>query len=384
MMNSSETFGNNRNAEAVRDPGMMFGNTHLSFSNFEIREFEPQRPNETEREFAEREMRTDERLFMVGLMAAETRGVNGMIAALVQPDFKVKRSQMREFKEAIGRMSEDEYAKRIDSVMGAFTNEESRQTALDIADYYWISGKQLVEDDAVQRTHHRKPRKFEWKAKPVEPRVPERPITQAEVMLNNPARYYREQKQERRGQRFLNKVKEAFDRKFKKEEKIPRRVRSGVDPSDYSERKGVPTPQTDLAQETRGRQRFEEPVFNEPANERPVMMSRDGIHELMPAGRPRREGNVINPEPGSGRPEGGYFRDTNFYQESQPGRYFGEEAQEVEQEPVEAVQDVWDEAQEPSAEGSAEPEPYVGKHTQRVDRGPLHTNDFSFGEEGAF
>lgn len=367
-MNRSETFGNNHSAEIAPDPGMQFGNTHLSFSTFEVQEFESQRPNETGREFAEREMRADERLFMVGLLKAETQGPRGMVEALSAPDFRLKRSQVREFREAIGRMSEEEYGARVNNILGVFDTEEAREAAMDIADNYWVAAKrQAAADDAVAmeqssvwRTHHEKPRKFKWKAEEVEHELPERPITQAEVMLNNPAKYYREQKQERRGRRFLDKIKDAFDKKFRKEEKFSRRPRSGVEPSDFSDRKAIPTPQADLMGAGQGRQRVdtveasEEKITSEPARPVRFPVMEGTYHEPVPAGR--------------------VFNGTNFYEESQPGQFFGNGASE-------AAPEV---AEEPAEEAGAEPEPYVGKHEQRRERGPLHTNDFSFGEEGAF
>lgn len=297
MMNSSETFGNNRNSGAP-ELKARFGESVFSDPVFEPREFPGQAPDETDRDYAEREMRADERLFMVGLIKAEAQGPDGMIEALNAPDFRVKRSQRREFLEAIGKMSEEEYGARVNNILGVFTNKESQEAAMDIADYYWLSAKKRAKDmnvpmadeaanSGVERTRHEKPRKYRWEVE----EKPEMPRSQAEVMLANPQKYYREQKQERRGKKLFDKIKGVLN-KFKKEEKIPRRARSGVEPSDFSDEPPIiPTPQLDVATNGRGSRRFEDDG------------DMGGYPEPVPAGK--------------------LFKDTNFYQERPAGHYFG-------------------------------------------------------------
>ena len=280
---------------APEDPGMNFGETHLSFSRFEPHEFPPRAETETDQEYAEREMRADERVFMVGLLMAETEGPDGMAEALKAPDFRIRRAQRREFREAIGRMTEAEYSARINNVLGAFTSQASREVAMDIADYYWLSAKKQVGDEAaaaeieaaenaVVRTQHNKPRRYNWKVEETI-KTPERPITQAEVMLQNPQKYYRQQKQERRVKKFWGKVKEMFSGP-KKEVSAPAPARAIPD-------------------------------------EVPLEIHESDNHQgqgAVPAGKLfGRETGAF----GRNRPENGYFQNTDFYQESEPGHYFG-------------------------------------------------------------
>ncbi len=340
-MNSSETFGNNRNGE-IRDVGVNFGESRLSDANFELREFPEQRSDETDREYAEREMRADERLFLVGLVKAETQGPDGMAEALRAPDFRVKRTQRREFLDAIGKMSEEEYGTRINNVLGVFDNDAARTTAMEIADYYWLKAKKragdmaaldeiIAEENTVERTHHEKPRKYRWRVEE-KPKTPEMPRSQAEVMMANPQKYYRKQKQERRVKKLFEKIRGAFDR-FKKDE--------AVESKNISARADVPKVESQSKQELRA----------------------DGYPAPVPAGK------LFGRE----RPENGYFNNTEFYQEGQPGQYFGQE------------ENMMPEVTEPAVESSDdEVESYVGRHARREERGPLHTNDFSFGEEGSF
>ncbi len=298
MMNSSETFGNNRNGEAP-ELEARFGESLLSDPVFEPREFPDQAPDETERQFAEREMRADERIFMVGLIKAESQGPDGMVEALNAPDFRIKRSQKREFLEAIGKMSEEEYGTRVNDILGVFDTPEARDAAMDIADYYWLSAKKKAKDvaaldetvanDNVERTHHEKPRKYRWKVE----EKPEMPKSQAEVMLANPQKYYREQKQERRGKKLFDKIKGVFNKL--KEEKIPRRARSGVSPSDFSDEPLIPTPQLNVATRENVGRRIED----------------DGSMEVSGGDYPAPV------------PAGKLFRGTNFYQETPAGHYFG-------------------------------------------------------------
>lgn len=337
MNNSSEAFGNNRNGE-MRDVGINFGESRLSDASFEPREFPEQGPDETDREYAEREMRADERLFLVGLVKAETQGPDGMTEALKAPDFRVRRTQRREFLDAIGKMSEEEYGARINNVLGVFDNDEARTTAMEIADYYWLRAKRranemtaldeaIAEENTVSRTHHEKPRKYRWHVDEA-PKEPEMPRSQAEVMMANQQKYYREQKQERRGKKLFEKIKGVFSG-FKKEK--------------VAENRSLDIPKT----ESQPKRKFET----------------DGYPAPVPAGK------LFGRE----RPENGYFNNTDFYQQSQPGQYFGQE------------ENMMPEITEPTNENADDgAESYVGRHARREERGPLHTNDFSFGEEGSF
>ncbi|MBQ1528552.1 hypothetical protein IIZ77_02815, partial [Candidatus Saccharibacteria bacterium] len=90
-----------------------------------------------------------------------------------------------------------------------------------------------------------------------------------------------------------------------KEEKIPRRARSGVSPSDFSDEPLVPTPQLGAAvREDGSRPQHHEDVDSYRGGEEfASSMAADGYPEPVPAGR--------------------LFKDTNFYHETPAGHYFG-------------------------------------------------------------
>lgn len=235
---SAETFGNNHNSEVVEAPKLKFGGVEMSFSfsEMEPRELEIQEEPETEdeekgeegrkeekkkkEERAQRVKSADARRFMVGLLLAETQGVDGMAKALEHDDYRIKRSWRREFREAVSKMSAEEYAKRIGNVLGAFETDSGKGGAMEMADDLWLKAHEQALDDGYNKFED----KFEEQWGPAQEEMRQEapmPLVQSEVRLWTPEaqqvthRNYRSQKNKQRSRGFFGRLKETFGGKKK-------------------------------------------------------------------------------------------------------------------------------------------------------------------------
>ena len=307
----------------IEDPGLEFGGTHLSFSRLEPRteKFE-RREGESDEEFDKRAYRKDEDIFIAGMLAAETKGLDGMVEACQQESFKIKRTQRREFLNAVANMSIEEYGAKIDSLLTVFPEGSDQfKRGMDVAislrraaetqaeiDRENATAKEeaaLIDENMVMRSHSEpKPRigvrnsvefntpSAEELTRYEEPSKPEFHAPQVEAMgkildLN----MYRRQKQERRSHGFLGKVKEKVSSFIAKK----RKFLESVETESFSK------PVNEFV---------EEPVHEEGDIDRSAGYFKEPVAESYGAERPE-DGYFKEPLPediaGKPRPDDGYF-----------------------------------------------------------------------------
>ncbi len=139
---SHETFAE---VEPPSDPGLDLGETHLSFSELPTVDFKPQAEGETAAEFAERVKGLEQRKFIGYFLAQEKGGPEAVEQAFLQGDFRLKRTQRREFLTAIAHMPAKEYEARINSLLEVMPrNREAIETTIAQADSIWLKGRAIA------------------------------------------------------------------------------------------------------------------------------------------------------------------------------------------------------------------------------------------------
>lgn len=171
------------------DPGLDLCGTHLSFSELPNVDFKPQMPDESDAEFAERVKGLEQRKFIGYFLAQEKGGPEAVQAAFEKGDFRLRRSQRREFLTAIAHMPAKEYEARINSLLEVMPrNREAIETTIAQADSIWLKGRTI----AIQ----------EQELVPAMPEVAPR---------RAPSVVYRESKQARRSKSFWQKFKNGWN-----------------------------------------------------------------------------------------------------------------------------------------------------------------------------
>jgi len=203
-MSNPESF------EPAPDPGMDFGERHLSFSEFEEREFKPQEPDETDEQFAQRQLDADRSRFIAGLVMAEVEGVDGMRKAIENDNtYRISRIQKQELYRAIGTMPREEYEDRVNAVGAAFPNENAWKIATRIADQVRKESHQFVreeaEAEAAEMAETAATESMEGPSVVAEAVVESEPPVEV-LSAQEAARRYRGDKQKRRGG-FFSKLK---------------------------------------------------------------------------------------------------------------------------------------------------------------------------------
>ena len=238
-----EDRGGVSEVEAPADAGMEFGGAHLSFSELEPVETKKweRAEGESEEDYNDRSFPKDERLFVAAMLAAEGGDDEKAKWAFSQDDFKrMKRTQRREFLDAVANMSLEEYGARVDHLQEFYPVESKEFDRItQVAESIREAAERRAEMNAapeeapvnmpeeapIERSYHRPEREFgvrrgvefrELNPEEIsgfEPRRPEIVTPQIETMnrvLDMQA--YREEKQKRRSRSFFGRLKERVSR----------------------------------------------------------------------------------------------------------------------------------------------------------------------------
>jgi len=198
------------------DPGLDLGDTHLSFSELPDVDFKPQQPGETSAEFAERVKGLEQRKFIGYFLAQEKGGPAAVEAAFEKGDFRLRRTQRREFLTAIAHLPAQEYEARINSLLGLMPrNREAIETTIAQADAIWLKSRAIARQEqetsaAAASSIESAPMSGPAPIETVTPRRMSYPEATPEVAPRRaPSRVYREAKQARRSKSFWQKLGEG-------------------------------------------------------------------------------------------------------------------------------------------------------------------------------
>lgn len=238
---SAENLGNSQTPETAPGQTSRFGESQLSFSVNDLQPcpFPGQDPNESATDYKERQRLADQSCFMVGLLKAETAGADGMREAMEYRDFRIRRTQRRELRDAIAKLSFDEYVQKIENVKDAFTTDAARDAAMEMAYDLWSSAQNQALDTAFNQrfsnfapaspattsAEHTPPVSPQSEVPRAHADVPATPRIEQAPIFVSPARNYRSQKHERRWHGF-------FGRKKSKASKSKQKPASDHQPSD--------------------------------------------------------------------------------------------------------------------------------------------------------
>lgn len=208
------------------DPGLDLGETHLSFSELPTVDFKPQAEGETAAEFAERVKGLEQRKFIGYFLAQEKGGPEAVEQAFLQGDFRLKRTQRREFLTAIAHMPAKEYEARINSLLEVMPrNREAIETTIAQADSIWLKGRAIAIQEQelaaaeAEATTPAAPEPAEAPALalaevPAPRRMPHfesAPATPEAAPRRAASRAYREAKHARRSKSFWQKLGEGLN-----------------------------------------------------------------------------------------------------------------------------------------------------------------------------
>ena len=220
---SHETF---TEVEPPSDPGLDLGETHLSFSELPTVDFKPQAEGETAAEFAERVKGLEQRKFIGYFLAQEKGGPEAVEQAFLQGDFRLKRTQRREFLTAIAHMPAKEYEARINSLLEVMPrNREAIETPIAQADSIWLKGRAIAiqeQELAAAEAEAATPAAPEPAEAPAlalaevpaprrMPRFESAPATPEAIPRRATSRAYREAKHARRSKSFWQKLGEGLN-----------------------------------------------------------------------------------------------------------------------------------------------------------------------------
>ena len=358
-----ETIETPENLE-IPDEGVRFGETELPFSRLEAHPGKiERRAGEGEEEFKQRIDEANERIFLAGMLAQETGGLEAAKEAFAQDDFRLKRMQRRQLYSAIADMGPAAYSARVNGMLQMFPEGSAIEDyACGIARSVWdkavaqaeidaINAEAEVDDDGATEARVPEPEartaRPETVAEPEEEARPEAPISRTRhdperkfrtadgvdfetpysysafrheidakekaIIERTSAKYYRAAKQERRSSNFFGKMKARIveysaKRKEEKEIKAAEKAeRRREDVRSESERRfaDLHARERDWVQGKYGRERPREGYFAEPLPE-----------DFAGAERPRRGYFSSDEEErsrfeidGRERPRRGYYED---------------------------------------------------------------------------
>ena len=205
-------------SERPADPGLDLCGTHLSFSELPNVDFKPQMPDESDAEFAERVQGLEQRKFIGYFLAQEKGGPEAVAEAFTKGDFRLRRSQRREFLNAIAHMPAEEYEARVNDLLQLMPKRRTPiQTTINQANSIWLKGRAIaIKERELDAEAVSTPQVNSYPDNPAPRRMPYyenefRESTPEVAPRRAPSVVYREAKQARRSKSFWQKFKDGWN-----------------------------------------------------------------------------------------------------------------------------------------------------------------------------